>query len=144
MFFLTDIPGALQYGVEIRGAAGVFAVAEAIGPVFLIQFARLLLKAVSKLAAFLKEMAQPVIALPVRADGVPHTLGRAQLKSGVDGFLRAFDHPGHDVGTGVLHQIIGVVLDVALALNLRAKGDHDQPPPCAVVAGSHLGQVIGV
>ena len=57
---------------------------------------------------------------------------------------RAFDDPAQDCSAALLVEVVGVVLDVAVALNDRVKRDHNKPSPCTGIQSADLRQVIGI
>ena len=58
--------------------------------------------------------------------------------------LRPFDNPLQDGRTGFLHQVVCVVLDVALPFELGLEGHDDKTPPCPFVIGAYPGQVVRI
>ena len=61
-----------------------------------------------------------------------------------DDFFRPFDDPFQDVWPAALHEMVGVVFNVAFPFNLSVEGYDLQPPPCPGVQGSDLRKVVGV
>ena len=89
-------------------------------------------------------MAQPVIVLTVLLDGPLDTFWQRNLEVMLDDIRRPLNHPGEDRAASIPEKVIAVVFDVALAFDLRIKGNHDQPSPDSGVLGTHLGKVIGI
>ena len=58
--------------------------------------------------------------------------------------LRPFDDPLQDGRAGFLHQVVCIILDVALPFELGLEGHDDKPPPCPFIISAYPGQVVRV
>ena len=74
----------------------------------------------------------------------PHAVRHRDLVVEGDDLLGTLDHPRQNALTGVVVEVLAVVLDVGLALDLGVERDHDEPAPDAVVGGGDAGQVVRV
>ena len=71
-------------------------------------------------------------------DSIPDRLGKVRLEMGIDSLFRPLDNPLHDGGAGLVHEVIGVVLDVAFPCDLRIERNDDKPAPDAVIVSADL------
>ena len=149
---LDHIPGAcaqsdetirFQRGVEVCGAAHVLTVSCAVRPVGGVQFTRLCSQIRADLTAFLNEMTEPVVLSLISCNGIGDTLGERKFETQVDCLLRALDHPFHNGFASVFAEVLGVVFNVAVALDLCLERDNNQSAPDTGVLRTHLGQVVG-
>ena len=89
-------------------------------------------------------MGQPVIVLLVFLDGVLHHSGLDDLVIAGNDALCALDDPLKDRAARRFEQEVRIVLDVCFALDLGVEGDHDEPPPGALVNRPDPGQMVGI
>ena len=89
-------------------------------------------------------MSEPVVVLPVPGNGILYHLRLRDMVVLGDDALGSLDDPRQDRATGLVVQVVGVVLDVRVALDLCVEGDDDQPTPCPGVNGTNLGQMVGI
>ena len=133
-----------QGRVEVRRGAGVFPGFGAEFAVLGVEFPGFLRKGRLQEAAFVQEVGEPVVVAAVLADGFLHAGGTKQMELAGDDLLRTFDHPGEDGAAGLIQELLGEVLPVRLALDLRLEGDDDQTAPDAGVCGADLRQMVRV
>lgn len=112
--------------------------------VCLIQGAGTFPVAAANLALLIEEVAEPVILAAVVIDGFLHDSRNRELVAQVDDILGALDDPGKNALSGILIQVVAVVLDVTLALNLGIERDHDKATPGAIIGCTDLRQMVGV
>lgn len=89
-------------------------------------------------------MTEPVVLSLISCNGIGDTLGERKFETQVDCLLRALDHPFHNGFASVFAEVLGVVLDIAVSLDLCLERDNDQSAPDSGVLCAHLGQVIGI
>ena len=125
--------GTLQGIVEVRRAAHILIGIDAVVTVRLVQRRRTLLIAFADVAFVLKEVSQPVILAAVFVDGLLYALRYRDPVFQLNDLLRTLDDPGEYALASVVIQVLAVILDVALAGDLGAERDHDQPAPDTVI-----------
>ena len=78
-------------------------------------------------------MTEPVVLASIFVDGRLHADRDRNLVIEVDDFFGTFDDPRQNALSGIVVEILAVVLDVALAGNLGVERDNDEPAPDTVI-----------
>ena len=112
----------LQRRVEIGRGAGILAALRAILTVCRIKRPRLFIQFLPDIAAIRQEMSQPVVFPAICLDGFLHTYRQVDFEFGIDHAHSTLDHPFQNRAPRIGEQVIGIVLDVAFALDLGGKG----------------------
>ena len=61
-----------------------------------------------------------------------------------DDALGSLDDPCQDRATGLVVQVVSIVLNVRVAFDLRVEGNDDQTTPCPGINRTDLGQMVGI
>ena len=133
-----------QSAIEIRGASGKLAHAQAVRPVFLIQLAGLLCVRRVDFTAFFKKLIQPVVLPAVSIDGILHDLRVLELIVLGDDALGPFNDPRQHGRTCILIQEVAVVLLITFSGEHRIERNDDQSAPGTLIGCADAGQVVCV
>ena len=133
-------PPLFQSAVEIRSAADGLVVLNTHQTLLIVQLAGLFLIGQRKVAMFLKELPQPVIGITVVINGVTDCF----RKIGGNRPFRSRHDPLHDGGTYVIHEVIGIIFDVAFLRDFCIEGKKDELAPDAVIVSANLRQMVGI
>ena len=137
-------PCVLKSKVEICRAADILVGIHELIALCLVQGAGTFTVGITDLALLIEEVAEPVILATVIIDGFLHGSRNRELVAQVDDLLGTFDDPGKNALSGILREVIAVVLDIAVALNLGIEGNDDQTAPGAIIGCTDLRQMVGV
>lgn len=137
-------PRTVHCGIEICRTADILVGVHAVIAVCLIQGTGTFPVAAADLALLIEEIAEPVILAAVVIDGLLHDSRNRELVAQVDNLFGTLDDPGKNALSGILIQVVAVVLDVALALDLGIERNHDKATPSAIIGRADLREMVGV
>lgn len=134
----------LQRKVEVCRAADILVAVQRVISVGLIKRRGAFLAGIVHLALVGKEVAKPVVLVTIFINGVLHTGRNRNLVAQLDDLLGTFDDPSQNAFTGIVKQVLAVILDVALAGNLCVERDNDKATPDTIIGSGDTRQVVGI